>query len=471
MSFSHKYNYEDIHLRAITRGLVNLLNNKVFYKQYLKDDKKDIVQVPFYFQMTGDERFLQNNFMEWDDCQSDKFAEGNYEILPRGIVKFTDDSINSAALTTRFIRATYTKEVNGQIETYSANINPLPLIENFEINIVASTLTELSKIKDRILETFVFVQVYNVKFKGFMISCQVKFPDTLPMEKNFEYQYPDEDNDYKLIFSLEIETYYPVLDVPGVVKENFKYYLDPEQAEKFVIKDTTNELTPLASRNDETDPNNNLAVKGSTERHMNSKMESVLISNFDVNLDTEESVSITLLTPVHKQEAESGKNTSFTWKTKGYIHKVDLFYSTNNGSSWDVIEKFVKNDEKYVWTVPEINNEYAEIVFISDRGQNAKAKALVDIGGSVYSSIIEDPGVGYDETLVATIESQDGSGCTLQPVIVNGKIVDIIILNGGSGYIPNKITNLNILIRSSANANTFDILKDENDELGYIILQ
>jgi hypothetical protein len=275
MGFNQKHNSDDIHIRAVISGLVDLLNSKIFFNNVLSNTQTDQVHVPFYFSFTGDERYLQDKFLDWSSCRSSTFADGNYEKVPRGIVKLTSKRIKESELTQRFIRGTYTKEINGNLETFSANLNPIPLEIGFDVEIVANSMTDLSKIDQQLLETFYKVQMFNVNFKGFLISCMVEFPDETTNEKIFEYSFPDDENNFILSFSLTLSTYYPVVDDPGVFPENKKFFIDNIEDMNYYTKDLSE---------DENGKSNDTL---STERHITNRMEHVVINKESVNQNNE----------------------------------------------------------------------------------------------------------------------------------------------------------------------------------------
>ncbi len=173
--FLHKHNTDNVHTRAVIVGLVNLLNSKIYYQNVLSDTNIENVSVPFIPNMGGDERFLQDFFLHWNDCVHPRLADGNYDVIPRGVVTLTTNSINTSAMTNRFVRGNYVKEVNGELQRFSAFLNSIPLSMEFDIEIQTDTLLDCFKIQQSILETFYKVQVFSVNFKGFRVPCQAGF--------------------------------------------------------------------------------------------------------------------------------------------------------------------------------------------------------------------------------------------------------------------------------------------------------
>ena len=60
--------------------------------------------------------------------------------------------------------------------------------------------------------------------------------------------------------------------------------------------------------------------------------------------------------------------------------------------------------------------------------------------GSVTSVHLENNGVGYGSSEILNLDHQpqvtinSGSNCQLTPIIENGRIVQVIVQNSGSGY-------------------------------------
>jgi len=63
---------------------------------------------------------------------------------------------------------------------------------------------------------------------------------------------------------------------------------------------------------------------------------------------------ITITSPNGGEDWAVGSAQTITWSTNGPVHSVDLFYSTDGGASWNVIQTYVPNMGSYAWTVPTI---------------------------------------------------------------------------------------------------------------------
>jgi hypothetical protein len=210
MAFSHRYNTDDTVIRACIVGLVNELNNRINYQNIWSDTDIRTVRVPFFYAMSGDERFLQDYFSDWSDCAPD-FIEGNTDPIPRGTIFLTGVSVLAANLTSRFVRGYYTKEVDGELQRFNSYINSIPLQLNFSAEILVDTSIDSFKIAESIIAVFFKTLVYNVAFKGFMVPTQAGFPEGYDLGKQFEFTYGVTERQ-KMTFEIEVQTYLPLTD-------------------------------------------------------------------------------------------------------------------------------------------------------------------------------------------------------------------------------------------------------------------
>jgi hypothetical protein len=128
--FLEKYNTDEVFLRNLIISFIRSLNEKLTYIQV--NDQQNILQVyvPFFYSMTGDESFLQDFFIEYKNCLTDEpHAEGNYDVVPRGVVQMTSSNIDVAGIMNPNVRMSYTLEdLDGNMKTFSAYLNQLELI-------------------------------------------------------------------------------------------------------------------------------------------------------------------------------------------------------------------------------------------------------------------------------------------------------------------------------------------------------
>lgn len=213
--FLQKYNTDEVFLRGLITALLKSLNDKLTYIQI--NDQQEVIEVyvPFFYSMTGDESFLQDFFLEYKVCLTDStLAEGNYDVLPRGIVTLQSSEIDTQNLTNKYTRMTYAREtVEGEMKSFSSYTNSVPLNLTFSINIKCDTLLDSFKIYQSVLSTFYKTYPFSFEYEGFRIPCQVGFPESYEIQKQLEFTYSNSQKYIEFNFSILIESYFPIKDL------------------------------------------------------------------------------------------------------------------------------------------------------------------------------------------------------------------------------------------------------------------
>lgn len=213
--YNEKKNIDDVFLRGVILGALSYMRDKIVIRNTM-ENRGYAVNVPFFFSLTGDERYIQDKFIDWmePNCREEmQKAEGNYDPIPRGVLKYTGSSTRNDALTNPYVRSTYNKEENGEVKGHSAYTEWRPKTYNFDVEIICDGLLESSKIEDELDTKFYKSEPYNFSYKGFTIYCQIQFPEQNSLEKQYDFTYGDKDSIFtKLTFSIEIESYKPIID-------------------------------------------------------------------------------------------------------------------------------------------------------------------------------------------------------------------------------------------------------------------
>jgi len=221
MNFLEKYNTDDVFFRGIILGLLSKLNETITYTQTNNEQIRSQVYIPFFYSMVGDEPFLQDFYLSYEDCDGKPaFAEGNYDVVPRGIIELGSIRIDTGSATTKFVRASYVKEVvkdaGSEMVTYSSYMNPIPLAISVSGKIKADTTLDAFKIQQSLLEILYKRFIYYFNYKGFRVPVQVSLGDAPPDKQpnNFTMSYGSQRGEaITLSFAMELETYLPQLDL------------------------------------------------------------------------------------------------------------------------------------------------------------------------------------------------------------------------------------------------------------------
>ena len=213
--FLEKYNVDEVFLRGIILGLLRNLNEKVTYTQINQQQQLLQVYIPFFYSLAGDESFLQDFYMDYLDCDGNSpFAEGNYDIIPRGVISLSGVNIETGSLTNGFVRATYNVEdQEGNMKAYSSYMTSIPLSMTFDVKLRADTLLDTFKIFQSVIQVFYKVFSFSVEFGGMRIPVQVGFPEQYPNDKQLEFSYLNTQKYIETNFTILVETYYPQKDL------------------------------------------------------------------------------------------------------------------------------------------------------------------------------------------------------------------------------------------------------------------
>lgn len=213
--FLEKYNMDEVFLRGVILGLLRNLNEKVTYTQINQEQEVLKVYIPFIYSMAGDESFLQDFYLDYLDCDGNSpFAEGNYDIIPRGVINLSGVNIDTGSLTNGFVRATYNVEdVQGNMKAFSSYTTSIPLSLTFDVRLRADTLLDTFKIFQSVIQVFYKVFSFSVEFGGMRIPVQVGFPEQYQNDKQIEFSYLNTQKYIETTFTIAVETYYPQKDL------------------------------------------------------------------------------------------------------------------------------------------------------------------------------------------------------------------------------------------------------------------
>jgi hypothetical protein len=218
-SYNLKFNTDDSVIRHIIVGLLADLNNKVFFHRQLSNNKRSIIDVPFYYSITGDDEFLRDNFLfqtpTGPDCVPDPgFADGNYDVVPRGVANMTSMSINADKLVNKRIQGQYTKmNEEGGMEGYVSEFEMIPITLGFDVEILVSSTLDAFKLTEAMIKRLYKSNYFNVEVghlnEGtYRLSSYYSMPDDYEIARPIEFTFEDKEQ-YKIAFPLEVNTFIP----------------------------------------------------------------------------------------------------------------------------------------------------------------------------------------------------------------------------------------------------------------------
>lgn len=210
------FNWDDILVRSVIVGVLDLLNNHIDYSQVWDDTITETVKVPWMYSMgSSDERFMQDNYTFFGKkCFGTDMTMGTFNSIPRGYLTYNGSRIESNAITNRFIQGKYMKNENGKLTTYTSFMYVMPLTIDFDCKVICDNVLSALKIEQAIREVFYKNKSFYVYFRGMRIGCCAGFPEQYSNDvfKTTDYSFDNAQKTPQLSFSLSVETYHPVFD-------------------------------------------------------------------------------------------------------------------------------------------------------------------------------------------------------------------------------------------------------------------
>lgn len=222
-SYNQKFNSDDSVLRHIIIGFLADLNTKLYFHRQISNDERVVVDVPFYYSITGDDQFLRDNFLfstpSGPNCTPDKeFADTNYDTVPRGIVNFDGLTIDSGKLVNKRTMGNYTKmNSEGIMESYVAEFDMIPITISFNVEILVSSTLDSFKIAEAIIKrmyksNYFNVEVGHLEEGNYRIASYYALPDDYSLEKPIGFTYEEKDQ-FKITFPIEVNSFLPAFNL------------------------------------------------------------------------------------------------------------------------------------------------------------------------------------------------------------------------------------------------------------------
>jgi len=208
-AYNEEFNKDNVVLRYIIVALLAELKSKIYYYNQVDEDTKKKIDIPFYYSVTGNERFLLDNFLY--ETTAEGKAVGDYEVVPRGIVQLSGMAIQSSNLTNKFVRAQLVKELEGELKTFSLMTAFIPITLTMDTTIVCSSNLEMLKATEAIISRLYKSQAFQVDLGMFKVQAAMQVPEDFSQERLFEYTLNDK-KEWKVTFSIEVQSFLPVFE-------------------------------------------------------------------------------------------------------------------------------------------------------------------------------------------------------------------------------------------------------------------
>jgi hypothetical protein len=201
-----RFNFEDVFFRDLTVCVLDTLEGEVkWVNKFTNGDVK--VDVPFYYSMTGEDRFLLDSFSD-DVVSNNRYVELNTDKIPRGHLTLTSFDIKSDEFANPNVWLRMVIEKDDEIRKMLTKVRAVPVSVKYDLGILLSSEIDVFKCSQAIMDTLWSYRFMYFEHNFMNIDAVMLIPDTnqvtIQREKNLT-----SDDTIKLAVSFEVQTYYP----------------------------------------------------------------------------------------------------------------------------------------------------------------------------------------------------------------------------------------------------------------------
>lgn len=238
-----RFNFEDVFFRDLTVCVLDTLEGEVkWVNKFSAGDR--VVNVPFYYSLTGDERFVLDSFTD-DVVSNSRYVDLNTDIIPRGHLTMTNYEIRSDEFANPNVWLKMVVENSSEIKNYLTKLRAIPIVVRYDLSIHLSSEIDTFKCSQAILDTLWLYRFMYFEHNFMNIDAVMMIPDTSTIEIVREKNLTS-DNTIKLTLSFEVQTYYPSFRKPKL-PDSFPYSIETD----YNIKSVNIKLDILQKSNNE----------------------------------------------------------------------------------------------------------------------------------------------------------------------------------------------------------------------------
>jgi len=201
-----RFNFEDVFFRDLTLCVLDTLEGEInWVNRFSNGDVK--VSVPFYYSMTGDDRFLLDSFSD-DVVSNNRFVELNTDKIPRGHLTLTSYDIRSDEFANPNVWLRMVIEKDDEIRKMLTKVRAVPVSVKYDLTILLSSEIDVFKCSQAIMDTLWVYRFMYFEHNFMNIDAVMLIPDTNQVEIQREKNLTS-DNTIKLTVNFEVQTYYP----------------------------------------------------------------------------------------------------------------------------------------------------------------------------------------------------------------------------------------------------------------------
>lgn len=230
-----RFNYEDCFMRDLTVCVLDTLEGEVkWINRFSQGDR--MVNVPFYYSLSGDERFVLDSFND-DIVSNNRFVDLNTDIIPRGHLTLTSYEIRSDEFANPNVWLKMVMDGDEEIKKFLTKVRAIPITAKYDLVIQLSSELDVFKCSQSIMDTIWPYRFMYFEHNFMNIDAVIQIPDTSQIEIQREKSFTS-DNTIKITLQLDVQTYYPAYKKPNIQK-NLPYNVvteNPNKTQQFKIE-------------------------------------------------------------------------------------------------------------------------------------------------------------------------------------------------------------------------------------------
>jgi hypothetical protein len=244
-----KFNMEDVFFRDLTVCVLDTLEGQVNWVNRFSSGDVN-VNVPFYYSLTGDERFLLDSFSD-DIVSNNRYVELNTDIIPRGHITLTSYDIRAEEFANPNVWLKMVIENQTQIRKMLTKVRAVPVTAKYDLVILLNSEIDTFKCSQAIIDTLWLYRFMYFEYNFMNIDAVMILPDSNQVEITREKNMTN-DNTIKLSVSFEVQTYYPAYK-----KEDNDSFVAPKKTKWYsnIIQSRNNANAINRNPNDDKDIN------------------------------------------------------------------------------------------------------------------------------------------------------------------------------------------------------------------------
>lgn len=206
-TFEQAHNWNEVFMRDITVGLTSELYRKLrWFNRWSNGDTK-LITVPFYYTITGDDRFLLDAFV--DDTPGLR-PELNIDPVPRAIIELSSWTAKRSEFTNPNVDILMYEERNGELKQVIGKYKPIPMKFTYSVDIYLASEGDVFKCSQSILDWIWGYKHFYINYKSLRINAVFYIHDEHTTEIERQISGLSGSNAKHIKFSIDVHSYYPV---------------------------------------------------------------------------------------------------------------------------------------------------------------------------------------------------------------------------------------------------------------------